>query len=89
MTTLILLADYDGAANGFTGIIGVLWILLCFIYGVICFLVPIFIYRIMRRGTESYDALCRIEQLLQAQTPAAKPLPEFGTERPKKLGEKS
>jgi|ERR1700730_753575 len=77
-----LLADYSSAADavaGFTLLSG----LLTFIYGIICLLVPVFIYRIMRRGTERYHALLRIETLL-AQAPtknSVSPL-EFGTERP-------
>ena len=80
---LTLLADSSsGAADvvaGFTLLSG----LLTFIYGIICLLVPVFIYRIMRRGTESYHSLLRIETLLaQAQTKNSASLREFGTERP-------
>lgn len=62
------IADYEGVAGGIAGIIGIMW-LLAIIYGIICFFVPVFIYRIMRRGTESLNALLRIESLLRVQHP--------------------
>jgi hypothetical protein len=52
-----------GAGEAIAGLI-VLIPVLIFIYSVVCFLVPIFIYRIMRRGTDSYETLKRIERLL-------------------------
>jgi hypothetical protein len=41
--------------------------ILLFIYSIISFLVPIFIYRIMRRGTASYERLGEIRDLLRKQ----------------------
>jgi hypothetical protein len=63
-----LIADYKGAASGIAGIIGVFWVL-AFIYGIICFFVSVFVYRIMRRGTERLNALLRIESLLRVPHP--------------------
>ncbi len=37
------------------------------VYSVLCFLVPVFIYRIMRRETEASNTLRRIETLLHLQ----------------------
>ena len=66
------LAEYNGGSEATGGAIAgliVLVPLLLFIYGVVCFFVPIFIYRIMRRGTQSFETLRRIEQLLTTQQP--------------------
>jgi hypothetical protein len=61
------LADASsGAGAAIAGLI-VLMPVLLFIYSVVCLLVPIFIYRIMRRGTDSYETLMRIERLLATQ----------------------
>jgi hypothetical protein len=51
------------AASGIAGFIGIVMILM-FIYGVISFLLPIFVYRIMRRGTASYLRLGEMRDLL-------------------------
>jgi hypothetical protein len=71
MQTQFLIAadpDYAGAAaaSGVAGFIGIVMILL-FVYSVIAFLLPIFVYRIMRRGTESYQRLEEIRDLLRKQ----------------------
>jgi uncharacterized oligopeptide transporter (OPT) family protein len=63
-TTPVINSDYSGAASGIAGIMGLITILII-IYGIICFLVPIFIYRIMRRGTEMANTMSRIEFLLR------------------------
>jgi hypothetical protein len=52
----------DAAANSFA-----LVPLLLIAYSILCLLVPICVYRIMRRGTERYQALLRIEKLLAPQ----------------------
>jgi len=70
-----LLADStDPTATGIAGI-GALFLMglwgLCFIYGVMCFLVPIFIYRIMRRGTELTELVKQLETVLRKQLPPA------------------
>jgi hypothetical protein len=76
-----ILADGAVAGGAVAGLIVLIPVLL-FIYSVVCFLVPIFIYRIMRRGTDSYETLRRIEQLLgtrqQPQTSnVAKPVEDW------------
>jgi hypothetical protein len=67
MNTFIL-ADYSGAAGGISAMV-LFFAFLMLIYSVLCFLVPVFIYRIMRRGTEAADTLRRIEAHLFNQTP--------------------
>jgi hypothetical protein len=54
------------AASGIVGFTGIVTILLI-IYGLISFFVPIFIYRIMRRTTQSYLRLGEIRDLLRRQ----------------------
>jgi hypothetical protein len=62
-----ILADGGSAAGeAIAGLIVLIPVLL-FIYSIVCCLVPIFIYRIMRRGTDSCETLKRIEQLLGSQ----------------------
>jgi hypothetical protein len=68
MNLLAYSGGETAAGSAIAGLI-VLVPFLLFIYGVVCFLVPIFIYRIMRRGTESHQTLRRIEQLLSTQKP--------------------
>jgi uncharacterized membrane protein len=54
MLTLLAISE-DTVNNAIVGIGGfsiLVWILLWIIYGVFCFLIPIFIYRIMRGQTE-------------------------------------
>ena len=70
--------DYSGAAAGIGSLISVGMILI-FLYSVLCFLVPIFIYRIMRRGTQVHDTLLRIEQLQRGNIspPVKSPEPEW------------
>jgi hypothetical protein len=65
MNTLIL-ADYSGGAGGMSSGVLLLGVLML-VYSVLCFLVPVFVYRIMRRGTETSDTLGRIEALLRYQ----------------------
>jgi hypothetical protein len=67
-TSLSLATDYSGAAAasgliGFTGTVAILLV----VYGVISFFVPVFIYRIMRRNTQSYVRLGEIRDLLRRQ----------------------
>jgi hypothetical protein len=59
--------DFTNAAGLFGVLGGLLGIILLFIYGIISFLVPIFIYRIMRRNTLSYQRLGEIRDLLRKQ----------------------
>jgi hypothetical protein len=63
---ILILAEYSGAAGGISSGILLLGVLIL-VYSVLCFLVPVFIYRIMRRGTETSDTLRRIEALLRYQ----------------------
>jgi hypothetical protein len=68
-----ILAEYSPAETAAGGAIAGLMALvplLLFIYGVISLLVPIFVYRIMRRSTQNYLTLKRIEKLLSTQPQA-------------------
>jgi hypothetical protein len=65
-----LFADYnpvETVAGGGIARLMVLVPLLLFIYGLVAFFVPIFVYRIMRRGTQTHETLKRIEKLLIRQ----------------------
>lgn len=66
MNSIFLADATDTAAFGIGGLIVFVPILLIW-YSIMCLLVPIFIYRIMRNTTESYDRLCKIESLLKQQ----------------------
>ena len=73
----LIASDYSttssaAAASGILGFTGILLILLV-IYGIIFFLLPIFVYRIMRRGTESCQRLGEIRDLLRKQAALSKP----------------
>jgi uncharacterized membrane protein len=84
--TTPLADDYTGAAaaSGIAGFVVLVTILLC-IYSVISFLLPIFVYRIMRRNTASYDRLGEIRDLLRKQeflNDQEQPQPQITTNQP-------
>lgn len=56
------------AAAGFLGALWILLVLLGVVYAIMCFLVPIFIYRIMRRTTQMFELMQRQQQLPQRPT---------------------
>jgi hypothetical protein len=68
-----------GVVAGLASLVSLL-MFLSFFYSILCILIPIFIYRIMRNGTRAEEALLRIEQLLRynkalsPQTSATQPL---------------
>ena len=72
---LFLAQTEAGALTGLASLVSLL-MFLSFFCSILCILVPIFIYRIMRNGTRAEEALLRIEQLLRynkaltSQTPA-------------------
>jgi hypothetical protein len=68
-----------GAVAGIASAMSLL-VLLLFLYGIFCVLVPIFIYRIMRNGTRSHETLLRIEKLLLVSK-----APDIGNERLRNL----
>jgi len=72
--------DVSGGAVAGIGSLMSLLMLLLFLYGIFCVLVPIFIYRIMRNGTRSHETLLRIEKLLLVGK-----APEIGNERLRNL----
>lgn len=75
MNLFLAQTDGVGAVAGLASLVSLL-MFLSFFYSILCILVPIFIYRIMRNGTRAEEALLRIEQLLRynkaltSQTPA-------------------
>jgi hypothetical protein len=71
----MILADSSSEAAGGMGVLVLIamWLAIL-VYGVICLLVPFWIYRIMENSTQSYETLRRIEQLLKpAPVEASKP----------------
>jgi hypothetical protein len=82
-------SDYTDAAavSGVAGAAGffVLITILLFIYSIISFLLPVFIYRIMRRNTASYERLGEIRDLLRKQEflyDQAHPQPQITANQP-------
>jgi hypothetical protein len=58
---LPLLADYNDAAGaaglGIFGLFAIAFYIFLFVYAIIAFFVPFYIYRIMRRQTENNEVL--------------------------------
>jgi hypothetical protein len=68
-----------GILAGLAGLVSFVSVFL-FFYAIICILLPVFIYRIMRNGTRSQETLERIERLL-----AGDKSPESGNDRLRNL----
>jgi hypothetical protein len=73
---LLMLADYDGVTAVGGVIVGLFIILFygfLFVYGIVAFFMPFFIYRIMRRQTENNATLRSILNEIRTSRPPALP----------------